>query len=149
MGFEPTRAEHNGLAVHRLNHSATLSPYDLHFQNTHHLLRLTFTSHFSIFISQETICKTFTLKPPLSLLPSTMLALITCTTELPQNILSSLVVRVKFQRLTQKCKFATRKILRKESNKLSNVILWFIAVGSWCARERDVSTILMPRTSSW
>ena len=25
MGFEPTRAEHNGLAVHRLNHSATLS----------------------------------------------------------------------------------------------------------------------------
>ena len=28
MGFEPTRAEHNGLAVHRLNHSATLSAYD-------------------------------------------------------------------------------------------------------------------------
>ena len=27
MGFEPTRAEHNGLAVHRLNHSATPS-YD-------------------------------------------------------------------------------------------------------------------------
>ena len=27
MGFEPTRAEHNGLAVHRLNHSATLSTY--------------------------------------------------------------------------------------------------------------------------
>ena len=26
MGFEPTRAEHNGLAVHRLNHSATSSP---------------------------------------------------------------------------------------------------------------------------
>ena len=25
MGFEPTRAEHNGLAVHRLNHSATPS----------------------------------------------------------------------------------------------------------------------------
>ena len=25
MGFEPTRAEHNGLAVHHLNHSATLS----------------------------------------------------------------------------------------------------------------------------
>ena len=23
MGFEPTRAEHNGLAVHRLNHSAS------------------------------------------------------------------------------------------------------------------------------
>ena len=30
MGFEPTRAEHNGLAVHRLNHSATSSflPHD-------------------------------------------------------------------------------------------------------------------------
>ena len=27
MGFEPTRAEHNGLAVHRLNHSATLSTH--------------------------------------------------------------------------------------------------------------------------
>lgn len=26
MGFEPTRAEHNGLAVHRLNLSATSSP---------------------------------------------------------------------------------------------------------------------------
>lgn len=26
MGFEPTRAKHNGLAVHRLNHSATSSP---------------------------------------------------------------------------------------------------------------------------
>ena len=25
MGFEPTRAETNGLAVHRLNHSATSS----------------------------------------------------------------------------------------------------------------------------
>ncbi|KAK7912567.1 hypothetical protein WMY93_012778 [Mugilogobius chulae] len=27
MGFEPTRAEHNGLAVHRLNHSATSSKH--------------------------------------------------------------------------------------------------------------------------
>ena len=26
VGFEPTRAEHNGLAVHRLNHSA-IPPY--------------------------------------------------------------------------------------------------------------------------
>ena len=25
MGFEPMRAEHNGLAIHRLNHSATSS----------------------------------------------------------------------------------------------------------------------------
>ena len=25
MGFEPTRAEHNGLAGHRLNHSAKVS----------------------------------------------------------------------------------------------------------------------------
>ncbi len=29
-GFEPTRAEHNGLAVHRLNHSVTLSSFALH-----------------------------------------------------------------------------------------------------------------------
>nr|XP_045247729.1 uncharacterized protein LOC123573092 [Macaca fascicularis] len=29
MGFEPTRAEHNGLAVHRLNHSATSSHEEL------------------------------------------------------------------------------------------------------------------------
>jgi hypothetical protein len=27
VGFEPTRAKHNGLAIHRLNHSATLSPF--------------------------------------------------------------------------------------------------------------------------
>ena len=33
MGFEPTRAEHNGLAVHRLNHSAT-SSYDLSLYDT-------------------------------------------------------------------------------------------------------------------
>ena len=26
-GFEPARAKHNGLAIHRLNHSATLSLY--------------------------------------------------------------------------------------------------------------------------
>lgn len=38
MGFEPTRAEHNGLAVHRLNHSATSSAVlravkeELHFR---------------------------------------------------------------------------------------------------------------------
>ena len=25
VGFEPTRSENNGLAIHRLNHSATLS----------------------------------------------------------------------------------------------------------------------------
>ncbi len=29
-GFEPTRAEHNGLAVHRLNHSVTSSSFALH-----------------------------------------------------------------------------------------------------------------------
>ena len=29
MGFEPTRAEPNGLAVHRLNHSATSSARSL------------------------------------------------------------------------------------------------------------------------
>ena len=27
MGFEPTRGDPNGLAVHRLNHSATSSTY--------------------------------------------------------------------------------------------------------------------------
>ena len=31
MGFEPTRAEPNGLAVHRLNHSAT-SPHNFYPQ---------------------------------------------------------------------------------------------------------------------
>ena len=30
MGFEPTRAEHIGLAVQRLNHSATSSNENLH-----------------------------------------------------------------------------------------------------------------------
>ncbi len=38
MGFEPTRAEHNGLAVHRLNHSATSSHthFEIHEQNFKH-----------------------------------------------------------------------------------------------------------------
>ena len=31
VGFEPTRAEHNGLAVHRLNHSA-IPPHIKHLQ---------------------------------------------------------------------------------------------------------------------
>ncbi|GFU36384.1 hypothetical protein NPIL_243581 [Nephila pilipes] len=31
MGFEPTRAEPNGLAVHRLNHSATSSSSEAEF----------------------------------------------------------------------------------------------------------------------
>ena len=30
MGFEPTRAEHNGLAVHRLNHSSTSSEQEMY-----------------------------------------------------------------------------------------------------------------------
>lgn len=34
MGFEPTRAEHNGLAVHRLNHSATSSCVDWLYSNS-------------------------------------------------------------------------------------------------------------------
>ena len=33
MGFEPTRAEHNGLAVHHLNLSATLSFLLLEFSH--------------------------------------------------------------------------------------------------------------------
>ncbi|KAI3368014.1 hypothetical protein L3Q82_026837, partial [Scortum barcoo] len=36
MGFEPTRAEHNGLAVHRLNHSATSSLAQLHHVTSKH-----------------------------------------------------------------------------------------------------------------
>ena len=31
MGFEPTHAEHNGLAVHRLNHSAHLVLHEFVF----------------------------------------------------------------------------------------------------------------------
>ena len=31
MGFEPTQAEPNGLAVHRLNHSATSSTMENYF----------------------------------------------------------------------------------------------------------------------
>ena len=38
MGFEPTRAEHIGLAVQRLNHSAT-SSYVLHDNKTFKQLR--------------------------------------------------------------------------------------------------------------
>ena len=48
VGFEPTRAEHNGLAVHRLNHSATSSCYmsvvDMHVHPTGiHLQFINFT----------------------------------------------------------------------------------------------------------
>ncbi|CAK7309257.1 hypothetical protein VULLAG_LOCUS14570 [Vulpes lagopus] len=41
MGFEPTRAKHNGLAVHRLNHSATSSHVERPFLHAliSHLLR--------------------------------------------------------------------------------------------------------------
>ena len=41
MGFEPTRAEHNGLAVHRLNHSAT-SSYGLLIYSKQNLVGLTY-----------------------------------------------------------------------------------------------------------
>ena len=34
VGFEPTRAEHNGLAIHRLNHSATSSHNEKVLLNT-------------------------------------------------------------------------------------------------------------------
>ncbi len=44
MGFEPTRAEHNGLAVHRLNHSATSS----HINKMLHL-------HFSLAVAKRTL----------------------------------------------------------------------------------------------
>ena len=39
MGFEPTRAEPNGLAVHRLNHSATSSTCKLRFVSSRSLHR--------------------------------------------------------------------------------------------------------------
>ena len=42
MGFEPTRAKHNGLAVHRLNHSATSS-------HVGHSLPHSLISHPSVF----------------------------------------------------------------------------------------------------
>ena len=41
-GFEPSRAEHNGLAVHRLNHSATASE----IQHVRTQLRYTITKNF-------------------------------------------------------------------------------------------------------
>ena len=41
MGLEPTRAEHNGLAVHRLNHSATSSRYNEENVHKKILLKLT------------------------------------------------------------------------------------------------------------
>ena len=41
MGFEPTRAEHIGLAVQRLNHSATVS-YDVNTGFLKLILKLTF-----------------------------------------------------------------------------------------------------------
>ncbi|TKS65945.1 General transcription factor II-I repeat domain-containing protein 2 [Collichthys lucidus] len=40
MGFEPTRAEHNGLAVHRLNHSATSSNHQCRSESHWHRLAL-------------------------------------------------------------------------------------------------------------
>ena len=41
MGFEPTRGDPNGLAVHRLNHSATSSvEYEAPIYNTVHILLL-------------------------------------------------------------------------------------------------------------
>ena len=44
VGFEPTRAEHNGLAVHRLNHSAIPPHTDPHLNKSikivNHLLMM-------------------------------------------------------------------------------------------------------------
>jgi hypothetical protein len=42
MGFEPTRAEHNGLAVHRLNHSATASYFVDLISNTNFIMKTVF-----------------------------------------------------------------------------------------------------------
>ena len=41
MGFEPTRAEHIGLAVQRLNHSATSSDVSYLDKNSWQLVKLT------------------------------------------------------------------------------------------------------------
>ena len=42
MGFEPTRAEHNGLAVHRLNHSATASYEYYQISYTNFIMKIVF-----------------------------------------------------------------------------------------------------------
>ena len=79
MGFEPTRAEHNGLAVHRLNHSATLSPSDVLLQKRvteHPTFTFNILSCVTLRFPQETICQTFTPKPSVPLLPSTTLVIL-------------------------------------------------------------------------
>ena len=40
MGFEPTRAEHIGLAVQRLNHSATASDEKYNVENSNYKYRI-------------------------------------------------------------------------------------------------------------
>ena len=45
MGFEPTRAEHIGLAVQRLNHSATLSHDVIHVDQGQVVRRLDNSIH--------------------------------------------------------------------------------------------------------
>ena len=49
MGFEPTRAEPNGLAVHRLNHSAT-SSHLLDFNSQGILIKTPYSSYFKFSI---------------------------------------------------------------------------------------------------
>ena len=52
MGFEPTRAEPNGLAVHRLNHSATSSwEYAADRQNNRNKIAVTCPRHFPIILA--------------------------------------------------------------------------------------------------
>ena len=52
MGFEPTPAERNGLAVHRLNHSATSSwEYAADRQNNRNKIAVTCPRHFPIILA--------------------------------------------------------------------------------------------------
>ena len=51
VGFEPTRAEHNGLAVHRLNHSATSSCHNTNPSRYKVTLQLQHNSYLELLVS--------------------------------------------------------------------------------------------------
>ena len=74
MGFEPTRAEHNGLAVHRLNHSATSSRRKLQRLETfkiHYWLESLYSSMFvpSTILQTAVFFREFTQRTDSLLLP--------------------------------------------------------------------------------
>ena len=68
MGFEPTRAEHNGLAVHRLNHSATSSAHSKEAQKAF-LNRDTLTSKTPFAIEVSIFSSIIAITIPLSSKP--------------------------------------------------------------------------------